>query len=305
MSNRDPYGILGVEKTASQDAIQRAYRSLAKKHHPDLNPDNAEAERKFKDAANAYAILGDAETRRRFDRGEIDAAGQERPEPAFTHGFNRTDDGFMAQEGFTSEEDLRDFLNEMFGAGGARQKPRPTKGRDVIMTIDVPFLEACRGGKRRLAVPGRRTLDIVLPAGLRDGELVRLRGMGDPGFEGGPPGDAFVEVHVEPHGFFRREGADIHLDLPVTFSEAVLGASVRTPTVHGLVDLKVPANAKAGQRLRLRGKGVDDRNGGMGDQFVRLTIVPPAHADAELKEALAAWAKRRKENPRAAMERAL
>lgn len=298
MADSDPYEALGVDRTASQDAIRRAYRSLAKKLHPDVNPGDAAAERRFKAVSNAYGILGDAEKRARFDRGEIDASGQERPEPARGAGGD-----YMAQEGFASEEDLRDFLNEMFGAGGAR-RPRPARGRDVVLTLSVPFLDACRGGVRRVQPPGGAALDVTLPPGLHDGELIRLGGKGGPGFDGGPPGDAFVEVHVGPHAFFRRDGADIHLDLPITFAEAVLGATVRTPTVHGLVDLKTPQNAKAGARLRLRGKGVADRSGGFGDQYVRLVIVAPEAPDAELKTALAAWAERRGENPRSEMERA-
>ncbi|MEQ9122033.1 MAG: J domain-containing protein [Alphaproteobacteria bacterium] len=318
MADRDPYEVLGVEKTASQEAIRRAYRALAKKHHPDLNPGDAEAERLFKEAANANAILSDPEQRARYDRGEIDAAGHERPEPAhagrsggFGGGFARHggDEGFMAQEGFASEEELQAFLNEMFAArsGGARpgaggRRRWAARGADLALTVTVPFIEACLGGKRRIAVPNRTPLDVSLPPGIADGGTVRLAGQGEPGYDGGPPGDLFVQVHVAPHRFFERRDADIHLELPVTVAEAVLGAAVRAPTIHGPVDVKVPAGAKAGTRLRLRGKGVPDGKGGFGDQYVRIAIAAPEKPDQALKDALAAWAKRSPENPRKDME---
>jgi len=310
MADRDPYEVLGVEKTASQEAIRRAYRALAKKHHPDLNPGDAEAERLFKEAANANAILSDPEQRARYDRGEIDAAGHERPEPAYASrggGFARHggDEGFMAQEGFASEEELQAFLNEMFGRAqgeSGRRRRWAARGADLALTVTVPFVEACLGGKRRIAAPNRPPLDVSLPPGIADGGTVRLAGQGEPGYDGGPPGDLFIQVHVAPHRFYERKDADIHLDLPVTVAEAVLGATVRAPTIHGPVDVKVPAGAKAGTRLRLRGKGVPDGKGGFGDQYVRIAIAAPEKPDQALKDALAAWAKRSLENPRKDME---
>lgn len=307
MADRDPYEVLGVEKSASKEAIRRAYRKLAKKHHPDLNPDDATAERLFKEAANANAILSDEDQRARYDRGEIDTSGHDRPQPTYKRQPQYAGEEYMAQEGFANEEEMQAFLNEMFGAaagkaGASRGRPRPARGADIVLTISVPFLQACRGGKRRIAIPNRTAIDVNLPAGLKDGELVRLRGQGEPGYDGGPPGDAFIEAHVEPHAFYTRKGADIHMDLPITFAEAVLGATIRTPTIHGGVDLKTAANVKAGTRMRLRGKGVADRKGGYGDQYVRLIIAAPEKPDAALKDCLAAWAERQSENPRAAME---
>ncbi len=304
MAERDPYTVLGVEKTATADAIRKAYRRLAKKHHPDLNPGDAEAERQFKEAANANAILSDPAQRARFDRGEIDASGHERAPMAAEAPFGRGA-GFAAQEGFASEADLQDFLKEMFGkgaGGGGPRRPRPARGADQVMTITVPFGVACLGGVRRVRLPTGASLDVTMPPGLQEGELIRLTGKGEAGYDGGPPGDLFIEAHIAAHPYFERKGDDILLDLPITFAEAVLGGTVRAPTLHGPVDVKAPAGAKAGQRLRLAGKGASRRGGGSGDQIVRLVIVAPEAPDDELKACLAAWAKRRPENPRAKLE---
>lgn len=302
MSDRDPYAVLGVERSASQDAIQKAYRKLAKKYHPDLNPEDDDAERRFKEAASAHAILGDAKKRAQFDRGEIDASGADKPPQATRPRYDGAD--FKAQEGFANEAEMQAFLNEMFRAGrGGRAQSRPTRGADIYLTIGIPFLQACKGGKRRIQIPNRPPFDIQIPAGLEDGEIVPAPGRGEPGYDGAPSGDAFVEVHIEPHRHFQRKDTDILLDLPISFAEAVLGARVRAPTVHGQVDLKVPANATAGSRLRLRGKGVADGRGGFGDQYVRLIVTTPKTPDADLTACLASWAERCKENPRVEMEK--
>ena len=195
MPDRDPYEVLGVEKAASQNAIRSAYRKLAKKHHPDLNPNDAEAEQRFKEAANANAILGDPDRRAKYDRGEIDASGHDRPEAAHVGPRPRPGprpgpgpgpgDGFMAQEGFASEEELQTFLNEMFGAGGqaggARARRRASRGQDIVLTIAVPFLEACLGGKRRIVVPNRPPMDVTLPPALQDGDAPEAEATSDPG----------------------------------------------------------------------------------------------------------------------------
>lgn len=301
MAARDPYEVLGVERAATQEAIRRAYHKLAKQHHPDLNPDDADAERRFKEATAAHEILGDEARRARFDRGEIDASGQEAPPRPSSRGFTGGD--FAAQEGFVDEADLKDFLNGMFGAQAAGRRPQAARGANVVLTVAVPFVEACLGGKRRLSIPNRPAIEVNLPAGVRDGEMIRIPGKGEPGYDGGPPGDAFVEVNVRPHRFFTRRDGDIHVDLPITFAEAVLGGSVRAPTIHGPVEMKISAGAKAGARMRLRAKGVPDGRGGFGDQYVRLVIAAPEAPDEDLKTCLAEWAKRRAENPRADMER--
>ncbi len=300
MSDSDPYAVLGVERTANQDAIRRAYRAIAKKHHPDLNPDDPEAERLFKQAAAAYDIVGDAEKRARYDRGEIDASGQERPEPPPSSGFGRSD--FMAQEGFADPADLEAFLNEMFGGAGARTRRRPMRGADVFLVVSIPFRLACTGGTRKVSMPNRPAFDLRIPPAVDDGDLIRAPGLGEPGYDGAPPGDALVEIHVEPHPYFTRKDADILLDLPITIAEAVVGGVARAPTVHGPVDLKIPANAEAGRRLRLKGKGLADGRGGFGDQYVRLVIVPPDRPDPELADCLTKWAARAKQNPRAKLE---
>lgn len=247
MSDRDPYEILGVERSATQEAIQRAYRKLAKQHHPDLNPGDAEAERLFKEVANAHDVLGDPEKRASFNRSKISADGQEKPSYAKQPTYDGA--GFASQEGFASEAELQAFLNEMFGAGRADMHRRPMRGADVRLTISVPFIEACKGGIRRVRVPNRPAIDVTIPAGMNDGGILRVQGRGMPGYEGAPAGDAFIEVHITPHRHFKRKDTDILLDLPISFSEAVLGATIWSPTIHGPVNLKVPAYVKSGARL--------------------------------------------------------
>ncbi|MGQ9368696.1 DnaJ C-terminal domain-containing protein [Azospirillum sp. ST 5-10] len=307
MSN--PYDILGVSKTASADEIRKAYRKLAKKHHPDLNPGNAEAEQRFKEITAAYDLLSDADKRARFDRGEIDASGQERPQRHYYRDFAGGPGGarYQGAEGFAAD-DLEHIFADLFGsrgfagaAGGRRTEAR-VKGGNLSLTLPLDFLDAVKGGKRRVTMPDGRTLDIDLPAGLEDGGTVRLKGQGMPGVGGGPSGDALVTVQVRPHPWFRRDGDDIRLDLPVTLGEAVLGAKVRVPTVDGAVMLSVPKGANNGTVLRLKGKGVPDpHRKTRGDQYVTVRIALPDRPDAELEAFAKSWAPAGYD-PRKAME---
>ena len=305
----DPYSVLGVPRTASEDDIRKAFRKLAKKHHPDLNPGDKAAEAKFKEIAQANDLLSDPEKRRRFDAGEIDASGQEMP----PRGFYRDQAGAGAG-GFKYERagahesfvDMGGIFSEMFGerrgfgGGGAGFD---MGGMPVTYSLRVPFLVAARGGKQRVTLPDGKTLDIDIPEGMGDGQTLRLKGQGMPGMQGRPAGDAYVEIRVEPHAFFEARDNDIHVELPVTVTEAALGGKVRVPTVGGPVMLNVPAGSNTGSSLRLKGRGLLDRKSGQrGDQYVKLKIVLPEQPDDKLTEFLEGWEAGRAYDPRKGME---
>lgn len=307
---RDPYTVLGVPRDADAETIKRAYRRLAKKYHPDLNPGAADVDAKFKELNTAHDILADPEKRAKFDRGEIDAAGQERPERAFyrDHAGGPEHFTYAQQEGFADAADLESILSEVFGGRfrdghGRTSSRRPGRGSDVVIPLTVPFVDAMRGGKRRITTADGSALEVSTPPGAKDGQMLRLAGKGMPGYDGGPPGDAYVEIRVEPHPFFERKDDDIHVLLPVTIAEALLGAKVRVPTIDGPVDLTVPKGSSTGSRLRLRGRGVPRPDGRRGDQYVRLEIVAPPKVDDDLAGFLRDWSARNPHNPRAAMER--
>lgn len=285
----DPYSVLGVAKTASADDIKKAYRKLAKQLHPDLNPGNADAAARFKDVSAAYDLLGDADKKGRFDRGEIDATGQERPEAAYYRSYAGGPQGakYRAGAGF----DPSDLFADLFGRGGRAGEGAEfrMRGGDVAYALTVDFVEAARGASKRLNFPDGRTLDVNVPPGTETGQVLRLRGQGEPGIGGGPAGDALIEVTVAPHPAFRREGNDIHLDLPVTLTEAVEGGKITVPTIEGPVSMTVPAGANSGTRLRLRGRGIAPKGGTAGDQYVTLRLVLPKEPDSALKDFVKSW----------------
>ncbi|MEX2009228.1 MAG: DnaJ C-terminal domain-containing protein, partial [Dongiaceae bacterium] len=224
---KDPYELLGVPRGASQDEVKRAYRRLAKKLHPDLNPGNKKIEQRFKEVAAAHGLLSNAEKRARFDRGEIDASGAERQGRTYyrTHaegGEGAKYRGSAVGDGFGfSPEDL---FADLFGKRRAGRTVR-VRGADISYAAAVDFVEAALGAKKRVVLADGKTLDVAIPPGTEDGQTLRLKGQGMPGLGGAPPGDAFVEVRVQPHPAFTRQGNDIHVELPVTLPEAVLGAS--------------------------------------------------------------------------------
>jgi len=305
----DPYAVLGVPKSASADEIRKAYRKLAKKNHPDLNPGDSSAEERFKEAQAAYDIVGNAEKRARFDKGEIDADGQERPEQQFYRNYADAgaDHPYHSSDGYADFADMGDAFADLFGhaRGGPQGGGRTIRmrGGDVRYTFDVDFMGAAKGAKRRITMPDGRGLDLTVPAGLRDGQVLRLKGKGMPGFGGGPAGDALITVHVRPHKLFRREGKDIHIELPVALHEAVLGAKVRVPTIDGSVAMTIPKASNNGDRLRLKGKGfATGKSGVRGDQLVTLRVVLPEKPDAELSDFLTGWADGHGYDPRAGME---
>jgi DnaJ-class molecular chaperone len=304
--SEDPYAVLGVAKTASADEIRKAYRKLAKKLHPDLNPGDRQAEERFKKVTAAYELLSDPEKRRRFDRGEIDASGAERPPESFYRHYAESGSGhrYDSRAGFADFGDLGDIFADLFGRTGMRGGTRVRmQGADVRYQLTVDFLDAVNGAKRRLTMPDGKILDVTIPAGLQDGQTLRLKGQGQPGLGGGPPGDAYVEIRVRPHKLFERKDADIHVELPVTLAEAVLGGKVTVPTVTGPVTMTVPKGSNTGTVLRLREKGVPiGKTGKRGDQYVRLKVVLPDRPDAELEAFVREWSAKHPYDARAKLE---
>jgi DnaJ-class molecular chaperone len=298
VNGRDPYAILGVGRSASAEEIRKAYRRLAKKLHPDVNPGNREAEMQFKDLSAAYDLLSDPEKRARFDRGEIDATGTERPQRPFYRDF-AADAGphrYANSAGFADFADADDILSELFGRTGR------ARGTDTRYRLAIGLLDAIKGGTKRLTLPDGSNLDVAIPPGTRDGQVLRLRGKGRPGPGSGPPGDALIEIEVQPHRYFTRRGDDVYLDLPISLAEAVLGARIAVPTPDGPVTMTVPRGANTGTALRLKGKGVPRRDGSRGDEYVTLKVMLPEPPDPELESFVSRWSAGKRHNPRAAME---
>ncbi len=296
----DLYEALGIARAASADALREAHRLLAKKYHPDLNPGDAAAEETFKRVQRAYDILSDEEMRRQYDAGEIDSEGNETPRRFYReYASAGGEQPYHSTAGF---DDLGGVFADLFGRhgpdGGENVHIR-MRGGDVYYTMEISFLEAVNGAKKRVVMPDGKALDIAVPAGVRDGEMLRLGGKGGPGLGGAEPGDAYVKIHVIPHLQFRQVGNDIHLDLRVALHEAVLGAKVPAPTAGGQVMVTIPPGSNSGSMLRLKGKGVPAQGARKaGDQIVTLRVVLPEEPDAALKTFLQDWAKDHTYDPR-------
>jgi DnaJ-class molecular chaperone len=303
----DPYATLGVAKTATEDEIRAVYRKLAKATHPDLHPGDKSAEQRFKDVSAAYAILGDAEKRKKYDAGEIDETGAERqPERRYYRHYAESEPDFKygggPEGGF---EDFGDIFSEMLrrqqaqeadGRAGRRFRAR---GADMAYRLAVDFLEAVNGAKKRIDLPDGRTLDVNIPAGTENGQVLRLAGMGGEGLGGGARGDALIEIEVRPHPEFQRDGSTIKSIVPVTLKEAIAGGSVRVDTVEGPVNLRIPKGANSGTVLRLRGKGVPGPRGAKrGDHLVELRVMLPDKPDDELEKLVSDWETRHPYDPR-------
>jgi len=282
----DPYAILGVSKTADADEIRRAYRKLAKSLHPDARPGDKAAEEKFKQVTQAFTLLSDPEQRARFDRGEIDSQGQERP----AYHYRSRGGGGPSDRGPSGRfEDLGDLFSDLFtDFSGPRGRGQPMRGADVQAPVSISFETAMKGGKTRVSLPNGKALEVALPAGVEAGKVLRLRGQGHPGRDSGPAGDALVEVRITEHAFFRRDGDNIRVDLPITLKEALFGGAVRAPTIDGLVEIRVPAGANSGAQMRLRGKGAPKADGGRGDQIIRLMVDIPLN-DPDLESFIEGW----------------
>jgi len=295
---RDPYQILGVAKDAPQADVKKAFRKLAKQHHPDQNPDDPKAQAKFAEVNSAYEILGDEKKRGAFDRGEIDAEGKPRGFEGFRGARGPGGGGNPHYEfnfGGGAPFDAADIFSDLFGMGkrgargagaGSGAHGRAQPGADVTLETHVSLETALRGGKARVLTPAGKTLEVNVPAGVEEGKQIRLRGQGQPGPGGGPAGDALVTVHIQKHPHFRLDGRDLRLDLPVTLYEAVLGGKVEAPTLGGKVELTLPPKSNSGKTLRLRGKGLPASGGhAAGDLLITLRITLPDGDWAELEEA--------------------
>lgn len=318
---RDPYTVLGVSKSASEDDLKSAYRQLAKKFHPDLNPGKKDIELKFKEINAAYDLLSDATKRARFDRGELDAQGNEnrtarRADPRTNAGGF----GGAGMGGGRGGNDFNDFVAEdifadlfggvrargtrfhsnNWGAGddpfqGARER---AKGSDTNEFVTVSFTEAAFGAKKRITLQNGKTVEITIPPATESGRKLRLKNQGHSGIQEGAAGDAIVEIQVTPHPFFTAKGSDLYLDLPVTLYEALLGGTVQVPTLDSPVEIKVPKGSNSGTTLRLKNKGVPDPQGVRGDLYVKLKVMLPDPADEQLNKFVEKWAAQYGYDPR-------
>jgi curved DNA-binding protein len=321
---RDLYAVLGVARDVDAEALRKAYRKLARRHHPDVNPGDQKAEERFKEISEAYDVLSDSEKRRNYDefgevslQGGFDAEQARRAREAFGARFG-SDPGrgaggfeFRGNEGFEFG-DLDDLLGR-FGFGGrqsgagGRGRSGGLRGSDLEASLDLDFLEAAKGGEKRLSIqlagedgrPRMQTLNVRIPPGVSDGGRIRLRGKGAPGLGGGPAGDLWARVRVRPHRVFRREGKDLLVDVPVTVVEAIRGAKIEVPTLDGRATVTVPPGTDSGQKLRLRGKGIPDPKGGAaGNLYVVIQVRVPKGLDADADAALDALAEAGPEDPR-------
>jgi DnaJ-class molecular chaperone len=297
----DPYETLGVSKTATDAEIKKAYRRLVRSSHPDINPDDADAEARFKAVSHAYDLLKDPDTRGRYDRGEIDASGHERAERTYYRRYAGQAENPYQSGGFDDAFDdpgdiFADFLRRGRGAG----QRFSARGPDMRYHLEVPFLDAVRGAKTRITLPDGASLEVTIPVGTEDGQTLRLRGKGGEGFGEGPPGDALITVSVQEHPVFRREGDDIRITLPIALDEAVLGGKVAAPTVDGPVNVTIPKGASGGRTLRLRGRGAG-RAGRRGDQLIELRVVMPDEIDEGLAEFMRGWREKHRYDPRKGM----
>lgn len=293
---QDPYQELGVSRTASADEIRRAFRQLAKKYHPDANPDDKAAEERFKRISAAFDLLGDAEKRKKFDAGEIDADGRESARGFAGGPFGA---GGARAQGDFENADLGDILNEMFGQRGGGGRAGfggfSQRGADVRARLEIDLEEAVAGGAKRIVYDGR-TFDVTIPKGAFDGQILRLKGQGAPGRAG--PGDALIELVLREHLVFRRDGDTLFMDLPITVPDAVLGGKVEAPTPNGPVTLSIPPGSNSGSTLRLKGRGMVGAQGRRGDLMARLVVTLPDQTDEELKRFAEKWRAERPYTPR-------
>jgi DnaJ-class molecular chaperone len=314
---RDPYEVLGVPRGASAAAIKSAYRKLAKKHHPDNNKNDPKSAARFSEINSANEIIGDEDKRKQFDRGEIDADGKPRfqgfpgGDPRGRGGFEthtfRT--GAAGPRGFGGGGGFEDILNSMFG-GAAARGARPGGGTtfefdtggialdlDLSVAMAVSLEESVKGVEKRVRLPTGKELNVKIPAGVTAGQQIRLKGQGETA-PGHPPGDLLITVNIAPHPFFKVDGSDLRVDLPITLYEAVLGGKVRVPTLGSAVELSIPKNTSSGRTFRLKGKGLPKASSGTGDLFVTTRIMLPDGNDAELEALMQKWRDGHPYNPR-------
>jgi molecular chaperone DnaJ len=310
--DKDFYAVLGVSKDVSAADLKKAYRKLARKYHPDSNPGNAAAEAKFKEISEAHAVLADPEQRHEYD--QMRAMGPGRPRftsaaPGQNGGFEDVFGGMFGQGGSRagSTAGFEDIFSGMFGGGGFGQSSGgfrgasgPTKGRDLTANTTLDFLTAINGDTVKLQPAEGKPISVKIPAGVSDGQKIRLKGKGEPSMDGGAPGDLTLTVSVRPHPVFERDGLNLRVDVPVTFTEATLGATIEVPTLGGEpVKLRVAAGTPSGRVLRVKGRGVTTAKG-TGDLLATVQVAVPGHLSAEAREALEKFAALQPaENPRA------
>ncbi|MFL5813954.1 MAG: DnaJ C-terminal domain-containing protein [Bdellovibrionia bacterium] len=311
--NSDPYSVLGVSPTATQEEIRNAYRKLAKSLHPDLNPGNKQAEQRFKEVAAAYELIGDEKKRKAYEESKAQRAAEEEAmrarQNADARHFYYETQGPEFESGYSQGFSFEDLFGEALrgrargGArtgGGPRTQPGPIPGEDEYYRMDVELGDIIKGAERDLTLPNGKHIRVKIPAGVAEGMKLRFAGQGGPGFQGGPPGDAYVELSIKPSAEFKREGNDLEMELPITLSEAVNGGEIRVPTLDGNVMLRVPGGISSGTRLRIRGKGIPVRgkSGERGNLYVKTKIVLPSGLDDELKKAVLEFEKRHPYDPR-------
>lgn len=296
----DPYSALGVNKTASLDEIKKAYRKLAKKYHPDLNPGNKEAEKKFKDVSHAFDLIGDEDSKKKFDRGETEEQQRHQYEEYMKRGAQQGNPFYYETQGpgtryssnFEEGIDAEDLFSQLFGErgrGGGGRAGRASgmqfPGEDQLFKMDVEFKEAALGGEKVITLPNGKSLQVKIPAGIEEGKKLRFKGFGGEGYGGGPRGDALVEIHIKPHPDFTRHGMDIHSELPISLFEAVNGAEVPVATIDGSVMMKIPSMVSSGAKLRIKNKGIGTE-GHRGNQIVTLKIVLPKEMPDDFKKSI-------------------
>src|SRR5579864_989615 len=312
---RDPYEVLGVPRSANAAAIKSAYRKLAKKYHPDANKNDPKAAARFSELNSANEIIGDADKRKQFDRGEIDGEGKPRFQGFPPGGDPRARAGGFETHAFRSGGaggGFEDILNSMFGAAGRGTRPGGGGGGggarfefdpgtmaldlDISVSMSVSLEEAVRGAEKRVRLPSGKELNVKIPAGVVAGQQIRLKGQGETA-AGHPPGDLLITVSIAPHPLFKIDGSDLRLDLPITLYEEVLGGKVRVPTLGSAVELSIPKNTSSGRTFRLKGKGLP-KAGGNGDLLVTTRIMLPDGNDSELEALMQKWRDAHPYNPR-------
>lgn len=300
---RDPYDVLGVPRKATEAEIKKAFRQLAKKHHPDTHADDPKAVKAFQEINNAYEVLGDKEKRAQYDRGEIDEAGQPKGFNPGAQGFGGG--GFRARPGQgpggfefqwagngengAPDDIFADILGG-FGGGRGRRAAQPRRGQDIQLATTISLQEAAQGGLRRVMLGDGPELEVRIPPGVKDGQQIRLRGKGAPGDRGGPAGDALITISIAPHPYYERDGKNLRMDLPITLKEAILGGKVQAPTLTGPVTLTVPPHSNNGSTLRLKGKGLPGSGSeAAGDLYVKLVVALPDSPDPKLDAFVKGW----------------